>query len=97
MSFEGSVLQKVSLVSENLKDLNLAVVCAYLDQISQGNIPCGENVQLMGDDIISLNLEKMNAETFSYVDKFCRNERNQYLINKFKATMLKLQKNLSLE
>ena len=72
------------------QEIGLPVLLAYLNLIKVGWIPCGENSDLMGDEILRMDQETLNNKLFAAIESW-RNPADKFMLKIFKQLFLNLQ------
>ena len=70
--------------------MGLPVLLAYLNLIKVGWIPLGENSDLMGDEILRMDLESLNNKLFAAIESW-KNPADKFMVKIFKQVYLNLQ------
>ena len=70
--------------------MGLPVLLAYLNLIKVGSIPCRENSDLMGDEILRMDQESLNNKLFAAIESW-KNPADKFMVKIFKQLYLNLQ------
>ena len=70
--------------------MGLPVLLAYLNLIKVGWIQLGENSDLMGDEILRMDLESLNNKLFAAIESW-KNPADKFMVKIFKQVYLNLQ------